>query len=244
MKTPRSWKAAVHVIGLILLFSHVSIRAQSPVKVIGLVVDPNSAPIPAALIRLYSFDRILQTTSASSGHFQFDALPPGAYELEVMAPGFKITTRRIDVTGMTKGKPLVLTITMNIGEIGSAHPEPVPAEKLYVSCGRAESVSYQPRKRGHDQGLSGFVIDGRSKARISAATVQLFDASNSQVAQQRTNDRGEFYFKQILPGRYRIVFQHPAYNDMKSSRDFWVARENRTYIELEAGPEGMFAVCR
>ena len=238
-------KAAVHIIGLILLVSYVvSVQAQSPVKVIGSVVDPKSAPIPGVRIGLYSFDRILQTTSDSSGHFQFDALPAGTYELEAMAPGFKITTRRVDITGMVKGKPLALTIAMNIGEIGSAHPEWVPPEKLYVSCGRAESVSYQPRQSGDDKALSGVVNDGRSKSRISGATIRLLDANNSQVAEQRTNERGEFHFKDTLAGRYRIVFQHPAYNDMKSARDFWVARENRTYVTLEAAPKGMFAVCR
>src|SRR5437588_11910342 len=86
---------------LILVISIVASTAgQKIVRVTGSVSDPQSAPIGGASITLFSLDRILQTTSDSSGHFTFDAVPTGKYEFEVLAPGFSRFTRpNVSVAG-------------------------------------------------------------------------------------------------------------------------------------------------
>ena len=94
------------------------------------------------------------------------------------------------------------------------------------SCGHPESVTYGPRKRSDDDTLAGIVINLYPKMPIAGATLQLLDAAGAQIAQQQTNERGEFQFKQIAPGRYHIAFQQPGYNNTKSF-EFWVARENQ-----------------
>jgi len=232
---------------LILIISIVaSTPGQEASSVTGSVSDQLSVPIPGAEIRLYSLDRILQTTSDSSGRFKFDAVPTGKYEFDVLAQGFKRFTKPdVSVAGATqtaKQDQLDLTARMEIAPTGS----PVVMAATDVAppgaCGQPESVTYGPRKRSDDS-LAGIVINLYPKMPIAGATVQLLDAAGMQIALQRTNERGEFQFKQIAPGRYHLAFQRSGYNSTKSY-EFWVARENATYITMPAVQLGKIVVCQ
>ncbi|HYV25293.1 MAG TPA: carboxypeptidase-like regulatory domain-containing protein [Pyrinomonadaceae bacterium] len=233
---------------LILIISIVaSTPGQAAHGVTGSVTDPLSVPIPGAEIRLYSLERILQTTSDSSGRFEFDAVPNGKYEFEVLAQGFKRFTRPdVSVTGSTqtaKQDHLDLTARMEIASTGS----PIVMAPTDIAppgaCGQPESVTYGPRKSSDEDAVAGIVINLYPKMPIAGATLQLLDASGAQIARQQTNARGEFQFKQIAPGPYRIAFQHPGYNSTESF-EFWVARENATYITMQAVQRGKFVVCQ
>jgi Carboxypeptidase regulatory-like domain len=234
---------------LILIISVVaSTSGQAAVRVTGSVTDPLSMPIPGADVRLYSLDRILQTTSDSSGRFKFDAVPTGTYEFDVLAPGFRRFTRsNVSVTGSTQmakqGQRLDFTARMEIAPTGSPIVMAATDVAPPGSCGQPESVTYGPRKRSNDDTLAGIVINLYPKMPIAGATLQLLDAAGAQIAQQQTNERGEFQFKQIAPGRYHIAFQHLGYNNTKSF-EFWIARENATYITMQAVQLGKFVVCQ
>ncbi len=105
MKLPRS-KIIIAFASVLLLSSILTatqaqdtgkVKGVVSVTVVGIIGDQASAPIPGAQVSLYSLDRILQTTSDSSGHFEFEAVPAGAYEFEVFAPNFKPYSRTIVV---------------------------------------------------------------------------------------------------------------------------------------------------
>jgi hypothetical protein len=204
-------------------------------------------PIPGAEIRLYSLDRILQTTSDSSGRFKFDAVPTGKYEFEVLAQGFKRFTKpNVSVAGSmptAEQDQRELIARMEIAPTGSpivmAATDVAPAG----ACGQPESVTYGPRKRTDPGPLTGIVTSLYPKMPIAGATLQLLNDAGALIAQQQTNERGEFQFKQIAPGRYEIAFQHPGYNSMKSYQ-FWVARENATYITMPAVQLGKIVLCQ
>lgn len=237
-------------IGLILLVSIAApARAQTSISVTGSVSDPQSAPIPDAQITLYSLDRILQTKSDSKGRFKFDAVPTGKYEFEVVAQGFARFTRpNLFVPDLMQptipDKPTDLTAVMQIAPTGSARDiRDVTEVAPPGTCGPSDSVIYGPRKTREAAGLSGIVINRYPKMAVAGATLQLFDAAGALIAQQQTNERGEFQFKQTAPGRYHILFQHPGYNDTKSF-EFWVARENATYITMQATQLGKVVDCR
>jgi hypothetical protein len=242
MKLPERSKFLVTFASLVLIGSIVApSRSQNPIKIIGSVVDPLSAPIPDAHITLYSLDRILQTTSDSSGHFHFDEVPPTRYEFEVLVPGFKRFAKPVDVIG---GKSMELSSVMEIASTGS------PMKIISVmevaptgTCGPPDSVLYNSRKTTETTGLSGIAIEQYGKRGISAATVQLFDPIGVQIAQQQTNENGEFQFKQIAPGRYHVVITHSGFDEMKS-REFWVARDNVTRLTLRPVPTGKIMVCQ
>ena len=78
------------------------------------------------------------------------------------------------------------------------------------SCGPSDSVTYEPRKARDADALRGMVINRFPKMAVPRATLQLFDPAGALIAQQQTNERGEFQFKQTAPGRYSIAFQHPG----------------------------------
>ena len=250
MKLPVPPGTITAFISLILIVSiAASTRGQRSISVTGSVSDPNSAPIPDARVSLYSLDRILQTKSDSKGRFKFDAVPTGKYEFEILAQGFARFTRpNVFVTDLMRttipDKPMDLTTVMEIASTGSpivimAVTEVAPKG----SCGPPNSVTYQPRKTSDTDALAGIVIDHYPKMAVAGATLQLFDTAGALMAQQQTNERGEFQFKQTVPGRYHIVFQHPAYNSTQSA-EFWVARENQTYLTLQAERLGKIVVCQ
>jgi len=251
MKFSERWKTIIPLVSLLLT---VSIAAQTPVKksitVVGSVTDPNSAPIPGAHVSLYSFERILQTTSDSSGHFKFDAVPSGKYEFEVIAPGFKRhAVPNLDLADSmrtaAKDKPMELPVGMEIAPAGSAYVViPARIEMTVIGpCGPPDSITYTLRKNADESALSGTVVDGYPKTPVVRATAQLFDMNGAQIAQQQTNQRGEFQFKQVAPGRYHLAFQHQAYRDIQSS-EFWVARENTTSLTIDPIPLGKIRVCQ
>src|SRR5580765_6715364 len=95
-----------------------SSSGQTPLKVTGSVFDPNSSQIPGARVTLYSLDRISETTSDSAGHFQFNAVPSGEYELEVASPGFKMFKQVYVADSMrTPNKSIELRVWLQIGAI-------------------------------------------------------------------------------------------------------------------------------
>ena len=54
--------------------------AQASLKAAGSVTDDSGGPLAGAQVRLYSTDRILQTSSDKAGRFQFDRVPFGSYQ--------------------------------------------------------------------------------------------------------------------------------------------------------------------
>ena len=251
MKFCNRSRTVIPVVSLLLIFSiGGAALAQKSIAVVGSVTDPNVGPIPGAHISLYSFDRIFQTTSDSSGHFKFDAVPGGKYEFEVMAPGFKRhVVPNLDLADLmravTKDKPIEIPVGLEIAPAGSAYVViPTIVEMALVGpCGPPNSSTYAPRKTADESALSGTVLDGYPKTPVVRATLRLVDNNGAQIAQQQTNERGEFQFRQTAPGRYHLLFQHPAYHDIQSS-EFWIARENTTYVTLDPIPLGKIRVCQ
>ncbi|HEX3142820.1 MAG TPA: carboxypeptidase-like regulatory domain-containing protein [Pyrinomonadaceae bacterium] len=215
------------------------------VTVVGVIGDQASAVVPGAHVSLYSLDRILQTTSDSSGHFEFKAVAPGTYEFEVFAPGFKRFSKTIVVDrarAATGEKAVNQTATMQIAAADSARNIiPVDLALAVVGPCLPDRAVYAPRSI-NGNAVAGVVVE-YPKVRVTRATVQLFDAKGAHIAQQQTDERGEFQFKEIAPGHYYVTLQHPAYNEMKSS-EFWVARDNTTNVTLDPVPLGKIRVCQ
>jgi len=238
MRFPERSKILIALASLVLIGAIVApARSQESKKIVGSVVDPHSTPIPDAHITLYSLDRILQTTSDSSGHFHFDGVLPTNYEIEVLVPGFKRFAKPVD---LSDGKP----IAMEIGSTGS--PVVMAASVMEVaptgSCGPPYSIVYNPRKTA-DAALSGNAVEQYATRGVAAATVKLVDPMGVQIGQQQTDKSGEFQFRQIAPGRYHIVTTHSGYDDMTTG-EFWVARENTTKITLRPVPVGKIMICQ
>lgn len=102
-------------------------RVASPGKgstLKGTVIDPAQGTVPNALVRLVGKGSKRKYTAATSaeGAFEFTSLPPGTYEVEVSAPGFKTFKLKQLAVGTDEALRLELTLgldptTMEMGVI-------------------------------------------------------------------------------------------------------------------------------
>src|SRR5437763_35407 len=78
---------------ILLQLAAPTLWAQSRGSISGAVVDPLSARVGGATVKLIRDGRAVKdTVSNSTGEFTFDALVEGRYQLEVSAPGFQART--------------------------------------------------------------------------------------------------------------------------------------------------------
>jgi hypothetical protein len=85
-------------------------------------------PIFEATIRLYSISRVLQTKSDALGRFEFSEVPEGAYQLEVVRPGFKDKTIDLSVNPRNPTSQAPYLIALRIAATDS-------------DCGHFDSIS-------------------------------------------------------------------------------------------------------
>src|SRR5262249_36010529 len=65
-------------------------QGTSPAGIRGIVTDPSGARIPGATIQLHGPAGDQTQTADANGEYTFTALTPGSYDVEVMAPDFKV----------------------------------------------------------------------------------------------------------------------------------------------------------
>jgi hypothetical protein len=86
----------------ILIAPNATLLAQTTIStgsIQGTVTDPTGAAVSGAKIKITqkSTDRVITTTTTSSGTYASGALIPGDYEVRVEAPGFKTTDEQVVV---------------------------------------------------------------------------------------------------------------------------------------------------
>jgi len=81
----------------------------------GTIRDLTGAPIPGASIRLTNTQTgiSIDTQGNEAGLYRATALPPGNYQVEVQAPGFKLLRREV---ALQVGQVLALDLTLQVGE--------------------------------------------------------------------------------------------------------------------------------
>jgi hypothetical protein len=92
-------------------------RAQTPTgSIAGTVVDNSGAVIPSAKITLtqLSGGQIFSTTADADGNYDFAALEPGDYVVQVEAPNFKTAKLQLHVS---VGQAATGNVTLQVGEV-------------------------------------------------------------------------------------------------------------------------------
>jgi len=81
----------------------------------GAVFDPAQAAVPGALVRLAAkgSERKYTADTSAEGAFEFRALPPGTYDVEVSAPGFQTRVVRQLAVGKDEAVRLELTLGLD-----------------------------------------------------------------------------------------------------------------------------------
>ena len=83
--------AVVFALYASILFASIPVSAQESATLTGTVTDPTGATVPNAQVSVNNAEHGIKRTTLSNGDgvWATPALPPGKYDLEVRAPGFK-----------------------------------------------------------------------------------------------------------------------------------------------------------
>ena len=85
-------------------------------SVVGLIKDASQAPVPGATIeiRSQSTNVARQAISSTAGEYNFVSLPPDKYTITVKHPGFRDTSRALE---LSVGQRLEADITLEVGDV-------------------------------------------------------------------------------------------------------------------------------
>ena len=188
--------------------------SQSGITIRGQVKDVTGSIVPGALVRLYSVERVLDLKSGYDGEFAFANIAKGKYELEASYPGFITKILAVEITEKV---PESFSIKLDVGSGGHCMVVGLPAGVTWVQG----AISYE--KRSSQMDLVGLVSD-QFGSPLSAVTVKLVreGASHATVS----NEKGEFAFTGLEPGKYSLQSTYKGYGDHPSS--VWITRENLT----------------
>lgn len=104
-----------------------SLEAQQGSSVIGRVLAADSTPVEQALVQIAGTR--LGGWTGSGGRFRFDAVPAGAYRLEIAYVGFRSASIPVKFLGGDTVRLLVVLeeIPVELAEVEIAAPQPAPA---------------------------------------------------------------------------------------------------------------------
>ena len=143
--------------------------------------DPyNSVPLPGTSIELRGPEKTLTTTVNDEGRYSFDNLSPGKYSIHATHPGFHMPS------------PGDESLSVAVEPFGCAlvnlpFDEDLPGE----IAGHLERADGSPAAAGIDLSLLQIDADGNSSIRL--------------MHDVRTDEHGDYAFRHLPPGTYKIV---------------------------------------
>jgi hypothetical protein len=169
------------VLAAVALFVVLSsaVRAQGLGSVSGSITDTTGAAIPGASVTIKQTEKNLPTAirADASGVYSFPALPPAAYGLKVVAPGFQTYTQ----SGITLQADQSLTINVKL-EIGSADTTvSVTAEAPQVNTTNGTLNQVVDERRIND-----LPLNGRNVAQLTTLVAGSVTAPNDAADQGQT----------------------------------------------------------
>ena len=223
MKAPRI-NRLVTLLAACFLFVPAA-RGQLAGRVSGMVVDASGGVIPRASVTLFSDDSIRAGTADQNGRFDFDNLPQGLMNLEVSSPGFK-TRIMTNVQGGGFG-PFEIVL-----QVGSC-PQCLTVTTLCPTW--TPTVPIAPPKVSYEDRVNDVNVAGKVRdpwgAPFAQAAVTLANHASGTGYVTIANDKGEFQFRDVEPGRYELKATRDNYSQRVAAAAFLVARKNLTRID-------------
>jgi hypothetical protein len=226
MKRRFVWTLLWVTLGAFRLLGPAEALGQQVAGVTGTVFDQTGAVIQDATLRLFSLDQFRDAKSDNQGKFAFGELPSGGYELHAYSLGFEMTILHFAIPS-TDTQPLSIILTVS----------GVPS-----NCGQGNSGSYEPR-HSEKIGLAGTVVDLDEGPLARAKVIVSESVHNQPVATRHADNRGNFQFHDLPPGKYTITASARGYRALPSGT-FWITRETLTKIDITATRNGRLFVCQ
>jgi hypothetical protein len=206
--------------------------SQSGVSLAGSVQDITDGIIAGAPLILYSADTehiVDIVISDQEGEFKLADLSPGTYDLMVEEPGFKRQT--IKNIKITDNPPGAISIKLQVGDYSGC---PVSELKPGDLPAPTNTVSYEKRLESTQVfGVIHSCQNDRLHTVLPNAKVELVLVSKSgQPRVTESNDKGEFSFADLEPGKYELHASHEGYWNLIPVV-LWVSRENLTRISAD-----------
>lgn len=185
---PASFRQSVAAIFLLLLGAASALRAQqSPAQIEGIVIDSTGSPVRKAYVSLSTIEdhpaEALAITDGS-GRFGFANVPPGRYNLSARCDGYQDA------------------------RYGALTPRHAPGVLTLHSGERRQDVTLRLVMLG---AISGTVLDPDGDP-VDGAEVSLWmpwfprgKPGFTVRGETATNERGEYRFSDVLPGRYLVM---------------------------------------
>ena len=103
------------LIAILGVTAKVGAQDHQALQLTGVVVDATDAVLPGATVELTGSAGASQTNTDARGHFSFDSVPSGTYQVRVSLEGFRTRTVSVTLNAAQAKKPL--DIALDIAEV-------------------------------------------------------------------------------------------------------------------------------
>jgi hypothetical protein len=158
--------------------------AAASAGISGTVTDPTGAAVPQAAVQLRQLagNSTINARTDPAGQFRFAGLAPGQYELQITAPGFRLTSQLVEVRAQevaaVKSELQVGSVAETV-EVTSAAPT-IQTESTSVSSSSRRKRAAPPEPRPLPSKLPAETIVTRGKVMVAVDSAgALFYSGNS-----------------------------------------------------------------
>lgn len=196
------------------------------------IQDVTEVGMPNVVVTLYnaSGNPIATTVTDENGFYIFPNLPTGTYSIGFSGLpngySFSPTGQGTSGTGSDANPSTGITnpFTLNTGE-----------NKTDIDAGLISTRAMIGNFVWEDLDRDG--VQDLGEPSISGVTVTLYDNANNPVAQAITDAKGEYYFVNINPGTYTIIF-----STIPANMEFTTANATADDLDSDAGANGLIPI--
>lgn len=233
---------------LILLGASPVARAQDTGSLEGTILDPDGLEVPSATVTLIETRQVGSRKVRSTdgiGHYRFDSIPPGLYDLTASKPGFQTIT----VVGVQVLASSIVTqnVALPFSEVAEFVDVWKATEPLCVITGQVltkdflRTIPTGPARHTYPSGgMNGFVQDEYGFA-IFSVRVKLTSMKLANPRIQTTNRSGCVRFSALRPGVYNLTVSKYGFQTVRIKglvvRDSHTTTEAVVLAPVERSPE-------